>query len=127
MKLNYVSKVVVVYIYAKVLRQLKNLIWSVTEMNKILIIEDETSICLELAELLQNEGYEADYLKSFENALEDILNAKADLLLLDINIPRMNGEMLLREIRKKSDVPIIMVTSKTGEVDWGALYELWSR
>lgn len=93
------------------------LFWSVTEMNKILIVEDEMPICLELVELLGNEGYEADYLKSFENALEDILNANADLILLDINIPRINGEMLLREIRKKSDVPIIMVTSRTGEVD----------
>lgn len=86
-------------------------------MNKILIIEDEISICLELVELLENEGYEADYLKSFENAKEDILSANADLLLLDINIPGMNGEMLLREIRKKSEVPVIMVTSRTGEVD----------
>lgn len=86
-------------------------------MNKILIVEDETAICLELAELLQNEGYEAVYLESFENTLEDILNANADLLLLDINIPRINGEVLLREIRKKSDVPVIMVTSRTGEVD----------
>lgn len=94
-----------------------SLLWSVTKLNKILIIEDEIPICLELVELLENEGYEADYLKSFENALEDILNANANLLLLDINIPRINGEMLLREIRKKSDVPVIMVTSRTGEVD----------
>lgn len=86
-------------------------------MKKILIIEDEMPICQELAELLKNEGYEADYLKSFENAKEDVLNANADLLLLDINIPEMNGQMLLREIRKKSDVPVIMVTSRTGEAD----------
>ena len=49
------------------------------------------------------------------NVITGIKNA--DLLLLDINIPGINGEMLLREIRKTSDVPIIMVTSRTGETD----------
>ena len=84
---------------------------------KILIIEDEKTICQELTELLTNEGYEAEYLKQFDNAKNDILEKNADLLLLDINIPGINGEMLLREIRKTSDVPIIMVTSRTGETD----------
>lgn len=84
---------------------------------KILIIEDEKTICQELTELLTNEGYEAEYLKQFDNAKNDILEKNADLLLLDINILGINGEMLLREIRKTSDVPIIMVTSRTGETD----------
>ena len=84
---------------------------------KILIIEDEKTICQELTELLTNEGYEAEYLEQFDNAKNDILEKNADLLLLDINIPGINGEMLLREIRKTSDVPIIMVTSRTGETD----------
>ena len=84
---------------------------------KILIIEDEKTICRELTELLTNEGYEAEYLEQFDNAKNDILEKNSDLLLLDINIPGINGEMLLREIRKTSDVPIIMVTSRTGETD----------
>ncbi len=84
---------------------------------KILIIEDEKTICQELTELLTNEGYEAEHLEQFDNAKNDILEKNADLLLLDINIPGINGEMLLREIRKTSDVPIIMVTSRTGETD----------
>ena len=79
---------------------------------KILIIEDEKTICRELTELLTNEGYEAEYLEQFDNAKNDILEKNSDLLLLGIN-----GEMLLREIRKTSDVPIIMVTSRTGETD----------
>ena len=53
----------------------------------------------------------------FDNAKEDILSAGADLILLDINLPGVNGEMLLHDIRKESDVPIIMVTSRVGEVD----------
>ena len=54
---------------------------------------------------------------NFENQIEFILESKADLILLDINIPILNGEMVLKELRKKSDVPVIMVTSRTSEVD----------
>lgn len=86
-------------------------------MKKIFIVEDEISICQELVELLKKEGYEADYLHSFEHPAQDVLTSGADLLLLDINLPGINGEMLLREIRRQSDIPIIMVTSRTGEVD----------
>ena len=86
-------------------------------MKKILIVEDETTISLELQKLLQNSGYEATILKDFTNSKENILKEKADLILLDINLPKINGEILLKEIRKKSNVPIIMVTSKDNEID----------
>lgn len=86
-------------------------------MKKILIVEDETTISLELQKLLQNSGYEAIILKDFTNSKENILKEKADLILLDINLPKINGEILLKEIRKKSNVPIIMVTSRSGEID----------
>ena len=76
-------------------------------MKKILIVEDETIISLELQKLLQNSGYEATILKNFTNSKENILKEKADLILLDINLPKINGEILLKEIRKKS-VRIIM-------------------
>ena len=74
-------------------------------------------IVAELGELLRNAGYEAVVLRNFGNALEEILASGADLLLLDINIPYQNGEVLLREIRRKSGIPVIMVTSRTSEVD----------
>ncbi len=86
-------------------------------MKKILIVEDDKSISLELKELLLNAGYEAAILKDFKNATEFILNNIPDLILLDINIPYLNGEILLQNIRKKSNVPVIMVTSKNTEVD----------
>ena len=74
-------------------------------------------IVAELGELLRNAGYEAVVLRDFGNALEEILASGADLLLLDINIPYQNGEVLLRELRRKSGIPVIMVTSRTSEVD----------
>lgn len=86
-------------------------------MKKILIIEDDESISKELYNLLIHSGYEAEILGDFLNSKEVALNSRADLILLDINIPELNGELLLKEIRKESDVPVIMVTSKTSEVD----------
>lgn len=86
-------------------------------MKKILIVEDDVSIRNELQKLLVNSGYETIVMDNFENQIEFILENKADLILLDINIPILNGEMVLKELRKKSDVPVIMVTSRTSEVD----------
>lgn len=86
-------------------------------MKKIFIVEDDKSICMELVEILENEGYAASYLTDFEHSKENILAARADLILMDINIPGINGRNLLKEIRKESDIPVIMVTSRTSEMD----------
>ncbi len=86
-------------------------------MKKILIVEDDSVIRQELTDLLTNAGYEAMALSDFSKTREDILRAGSDLILLDINIPGLNGEFLLREIRKETDTPVIMVTSRTSEVD----------
>ncbi|MBQ6231838.1 MAG: response regulator transcription factor [Eubacterium sp.] len=86
-------------------------------MYKIFIVEDEKTIRDELVIFLKNSGYEAEALTDFEHAKAEILAANADLILLDINIPYMNGQMLLSELRRESDTPVIMVTSKNSEVD----------
>ena len=86
-------------------------------MNKIMIVEDDESISSELKELLQNSGYEAAVLQDFNNSLNEILRVAPDLLLLDINIPYMNGELLLQSLRKSTNTPVIMVTSKNSETD----------
>ena len=67
--------------------------------------------------MLDNAGYNGVILKDFENSYEEIKRENPDLILLDINIPKLNGEMLLQKIRKESNVPIIMVTSKNTETD----------
>ena len=96
-------------------------------MKKILIVEDDKDISIELKALLENSGYEASILTDFKNASDEILRNKPDLVLLDINIPYMNGEMLLRDLRQKTDVPVIMVTSRDSEAERGIINELWSR
>lgn len=86
-------------------------------MKKVMIVEDEKVICEELCDLLKNAGYEAEILTDFAHSVSVILDSNADLVLLDINIPKMNGEQVLRELRQQSDVPVIMVTSRTEELD----------
>lgn len=86
-------------------------------MQKILIIEDDEKLRNELETFLNKNGYEVESLKKFDNAVEDILKLKADLLLLDINLPYTDGEYICKEIRKTSNVPIIMVTSRDNEID----------
>jgi hypothetical protein len=89
----------------------------VSKMQKILIIEDDEKLRNELETFLNKNGFVATSLKKFDNAVEDILNEKADLLLLDINLPYTDGEFICKEIRKISNVPIIMVTSRDSEMD----------
>ena len=86
-------------------------------MKKIMIVEDDEVIKDELSELLKNSSYLVESVKNFEKAKEEIFKYNPDLILLDINIPYLNGELLLKEIRKESSVPVIMVTSKSGEID----------
>lgn len=86
-------------------------------MSKILIVEDDEKLRKELKIFLEKNGYEVKILEKFENAIQDILKENADLILLDINLPYTDGEYICKEIRKVSDLPIIMVTSRNSEID----------
>ena len=89
----------------------------VNKLKRILIIEDDEKLRCELETFLNKNGFVATSLNKFDNAVEDTLNEKADLLLLDINLPYTDGEFICKEIRKTSNVPIIMVTSRDNEMD----------
>ena len=86
-------------------------------MQKILIIEDEIKIREELATFLKNNGYDVFTIDNFDNTLKDILSKDSDLILMDVNIPGVNGMHLCREIRKEVKTPIIVVTSRNSEMD----------
>lgn len=86
-------------------------------MSRILVVEDDEVLRNELIELLRNEGYEAEYISTFSDTAGQIIKSKPDLVLLDINIPELNGELVLRKLRKEADIPVIMVTSRTSESD----------
>lgn len=86
-------------------------------MQKILIVEDDEKLRDELELFLKNNGYQAESLKTFDNTISDILTRNPNLVLLDINLPNADGEYICREIRKQSDMGIIMVTSRDNELD----------
>ena len=86
-------------------------------MQKILIVEDDEKLRCELEIFLNNNGYQAECLKKFDNTIHDILEINPNLILLDINLPGVDGEYICKEIRKQSDMGIIIVTSRDNELD----------
>ncbi len=84
---------------------------------KIYIVEDEITIRSELAKLLESYGYTCAYSDDFPNIVEQILKEASDLILLDINLPFYDGYHVCREIRKQSNTPIIIVTSRNNDMD----------
>lgn len=84
---------------------------------KILIIEDDLEQQRELKRLLTASGYDVFVAQNFTSLLEEIVHTKPNLILMDINLPGINGESLLKELRRTMDVPVIMVTSKNNEAD----------
>ena len=84
---------------------------------KIFVVEDETEICKELSVLLQKYGYAYESSTDFAHMTDHILKAEADLVLLDINLPYQDGYTICREIRKQSDIPIIVLTSRNTDFD----------
>lgn len=84
---------------------------------KIFIIEDEEKIRNELSTFLNKYGYITSVATNFENVVKDAIDEDPHIILLDINLPYYDGYYVCREIRKQSDVPIIVVTSRQNEID----------
>ncbi|MCU1557128.1 MAG: response regulator transcription factor [Microbacteriaceae bacterium] len=86
-------------------------------MTRILIVEDESSLSEPLAFLLGREGYETTIAADGPAALAEFDRNGTDLILLDLMLPGIPGTEVCREIRSRSQVPIIMLTAKDSEVD----------
>ena len=86
-------------------------------MKKIKIVEDDRALSRELKQLLESEGYLAEETEQFDQLTDELLKSDADLILLDINLPVVNGEEILRRFRKEKETPVIMLTSRTTETD----------
>ena len=82
---------------------------------KILIVDDDSNICELLRMYLNKDGFDTAIAADGEQAIDLVLKYKPDLILLDIMMPRLDGWQVCREVRKTSEVPIIMLTAK-GEV-----------
>jgi DNA-binding response OmpR family regulator len=86
-------------------------------MTTILVVDDEPNI-LELAKLyLEQEGYRVEGVSNGNDALQKLNSAKPALIVLDLMLPDIDGFEVCREIRKKSDIPILMLTARKEDVD----------
>ena len=79
---------------------------------KILIVDDDQNICELLRLYVEKEGYEAIVVNDGEAALEAVAQNDPKLILLDVMLPKLDGWQVCREVRKSSNVPIIMLTAK---------------
>ena len=87
-------------------------------MNKIIaLVDDDRNILTSVSMALENEGFKVQTYLDGESAYIGLTRTPPDLAVIDIKMPRMNGEELLKKLRKKTDIPIIFLTSKDEEVD----------
>ena len=86
-------------------------------MTRVLVVEDEESFSDALSFMLRREGFEVAIASTGTDAVTQFEQHGADLILLDLMLPGMSGTEVCRTLRAKSNVPIIMVTAKDGEVD----------
>lgn len=86
-------------------------------MTRIMVVEDEESFSEALSFMLKREGYEVEVASDGNEALEAFEQRGADLILLDLMLPGVSGLEVCRIIRTRSQVPIIMLTAKDGEID----------
>ena len=84
---------------------------------RILVVEDEPTISEPLAEGLRRDGFEAEVASTLAGAREAFRREAPDLVLLDVMLPDGDGRDLARELRKESDVPIVMLTARGEEID----------
>lgn len=86
-------------------------------MKKILIIEDDRNLLNELREFLERNGYQVESVDNFLIASQIALEMRPDLVILDINLPGISGFDICKEIKEKSNIPVLMLTSRVGIED----------
>ena len=85
--------------------------------NRVLIAEDESRIASVMADYLQASALETRLVERGDEVLDAIADWQPDLLLLDLNLPAVDGLTLCKQIRAQSRLPIIMVTARVDEID----------
>ncbi|MEB7505995.1 response regulator transcription factor [Arthrobacter koreensis] len=86
-------------------------------MSRILIVEDEESFSDPLSYLLEREGFDVAVVDNGLDAVAEFDRSGADLVLLDLMLPGQSGTEVCRQLRQRSDVPVIMLTARDAEID----------
>ena len=86
-------------------------------MAKILIVEDDEKLRRELKIFLENNGFFVDTLVTFNDSINKIMAKTKDLVLLDINLPYLNGQIICKELKKLSNTPVVIITSQNTDID----------
>ena len=86
-------------------------------MSKILIIDDDEELCELVSEYLSVEGFEAEAVNDGEEGLRKALENRHELVILDVMLPGRNGFDVLRELRRKSYVPVLMLTARGDDTE----------
>lgn len=95
-------------------------------MHKILIVEDDIWISNSLKLYLENSNFEVDVEKSWEDATNKILWNNYSLIILDLNLPKKDWITICKEVREKSNIPIIMLTARNTENNRVLWLEIWA-
>lgn len=86
-------------------------------MARIFVVEDDEAVRTQLAILLKNAGHEVLLPTSFSQLASEIIDAHPHLVLLDLSLPGTDGQYVARELRRRSDIPIVVLTSRSSELD----------
>lgn len=86
-------------------------------MASVLLIDDDTELAQLLSEYLEQEGFTVSVTHDGSNALGAIVEARAEIVVLDIMMPKVNGIEVLRRIRSESMIPVLMLTARGDEID----------
>jgi len=86
-------------------------------MSKILIIDDDEELCELVSEYLSVEGFETEAVHDGESGLQKALSGEYEMAILDVMLPKKNGFDVLRELRKSSKLPVLMLTAKGDDME----------
>ena len=86
-------------------------------MNRILVVDDDMDLSELLAKYLQREGFEVEMVHNGEQGVERAMSGDYTLIVLDVMLPGLNGFDVLSNIRRKSSVPVLMLTARGDDVD----------
>src|SRR5690606_23120269 len=86
-------------------------------VTRLLLADDDIELCDLLKDYLQREGFSVDLAHDGQSAVEHIARRRPELLILDVMLPQKSGFDVLRELRRQSDLPILMLTARGDQVD----------